>query len=58
MKPIVKKISCIALTAALLTGGMPVQVLADIPETQQVQQGEKQPEEGLIPDNGDPLMQE
>ena len=58
MKPIAKKISCIALTAALLTGGMPVQVLADIPEAQQVQQGEMQPEEGWIPDNGDSLMQE
>lgn len=33
MKHIAKKISCIALTAALLAGGMPVQVLADSPKT-------------------------
>ena len=37
MKHIAKKISCIALTAALLAGGMPVQVLADSPKTQQEQ---------------------
>lgn len=47
MKHIAKKISCIALTAALLAGGMPVQVLADSPKTQQEQPGEALPQEVL-----------
>ena len=47
MKHIAKKISCIALTAALLAGGMPVQVLADSPKTQQEQLGEVLPQEVL-----------
>lgn len=47
MKHIAKKISCIALTAALLAGGMPVQVLADSPKTQQEQPGEVLPQEVL-----------
>ena len=53
MKHIAKKISCIALTTALLVGGMPVQVLADIPETQQGQLGETLPEE-VLPEETQP----
>ena len=37
MKHIIKKISCITLTAALMVGGLPVYVLAENPETQQIQ---------------------
>ncbi len=47
MKHIIKKISCITLTAALLVGGLPVYVSAENPETQQTQPEEIPTEEGL-----------
>ena len=47
MKHIVKKISCITLTVALLVGGLPVYVSAENPETQQTQPEEIPTEEGL-----------